>query len=155
GDVADFPDRDEPFLLSPIERPLELGVPKLPLLLGGCRPPACWRRRPRGPALDRPSAPLGHPARSPGQPPARPGSSSALASAAAPPCAGLAGGAAPKYGLRLRFSCGSSSRQPIDDHGRDRVAVLVLLGRLHHPQHEGEFLPLAAIPVLAHSQPGL
>src|SRR5262245_39978314 len=28
GDIADLPDRDEPFLFSPIEHPLELGVPK-------------------------------------------------------------------------------------------------------------------------------
>src|SRR6516164_11125278 len=35
SDVADLPDRDKLFLFSPVECPLELGIPELPLLLGG------------------------------------------------------------------------------------------------------------------------
>src|SRR5215831_13237549 len=34
SNLTNLPDRDEPFLFSPVECSLELGIPKLPLLLG-------------------------------------------------------------------------------------------------------------------------
>src|SRR6516162_2107938 len=154
SNLTELPDRDKLFLFSPVECSLELGIPKLPLLLG-----SALRRR-AGVEVFANQLLIDHPHSWPirrdrqvdpllgqncHQHSLQPQHRRALI---------LPAGLRPKVGLRRRLGR-RSGRQPIHHHGRNRIPVLVLLRRLDQPQAEGVLLPLPATSVLAHSQPGI